>query len=91
MFRRITAALGFLLRLPNLRRALLSLASTQIDSALADNVLALDRRWRIRGIGARRLSSAPGSMATDRQIDDLVYELYGLTEEEIDIVDDAAR
>jgi len=30
-------------------------------------------------------------MATDRQIDDLVYELYGLTEEEIDIVDDAAR
>jgi len=27
--------------------------------------------------------------ATDRQIDQLVYELYGLTEEEIKIVEDA--
>jgi hypothetical protein len=27
--------------------------------------------------------------ATDRQIDKLVYELYGLTEEEIKIVEDA--
>jgi len=27
--------------------------------------------------------------ATDRQIDRLVYELYGLTEEEIEIVEDA--
>ena len=27
--------------------------------------------------------------ATDRQIDALVYELYGLTEEEIRIVEDA--
>ena len=29
--------------------------------------------------------------ATDRQIDQLVYELYGLTEEEIKIVEDALR
>jgi hypothetical protein len=29
--------------------------------------------------------------ATDRQIDGLVYELYGLSEEEIAIVEDAAR
>ena len=29
--------------------------------------------------------------ATDRQIDQLVYELYGLTEEEIKIVEEAAR
>jgi len=29
-------------------------------------------------------------MATDRQIDGLVYELYGLTEEEIAIVEEAA-
>ena len=28
---------------------------------------------------------------TDRQIDQLVYELYGLTEEEIKIVEEAAR
>lgn len=29
--------------------------------------------------------------ATDRQIDALVYELYGLTKEEIRIVEDAAK
>ena len=29
--------------------------------------------------------------ATDRQIDALVYELYGLTEEEIGIVETASR
>jgi len=28
---------------------------------------------------------------TDRQIDQLVYELYGLTDEEIRIVEDAAN
>jgi len=28
---------------------------------------------------------------TDRQIDQLVYELYGLTEKEIAIVEEAAR
>lgn len=29
--------------------------------------------------------------ATDRQIDKLVYELYGLTEEEIGLVETASR
>ena len=29
--------------------------------------------------------------ATDRQIDELVYELYGLTAEEIKIVEEAAK
>jgi len=29
--------------------------------------------------------------ATDRQIDRLVYELYGLTDEEIQIVESATR
>jgi len=29
--------------------------------------------------------------ATDRQIDQLVYELYGLTEEEIQIVEEATQ
>jgi hypothetical protein len=29
--------------------------------------------------------------ATDRQIDALVYELYGLTEEEIRIVEDVSK
>ncbi|MGH7799270.1 MAG: hypothetical protein ACREOW_01400 [Thermodesulfobacteriota bacterium] len=29
--------------------------------------------------------------ATDRQIDQLVYELYGLTEKEIKIVEEATR
>jgi len=31
------------------------------------------------------------SAATDRQIDQLVYELYGLTDEEIRIVEEATR
>ncbi len=31
------------------------------------------------------------SDATDRQIDQLVYELYGLTDEEIRIVEEATR
>ena len=30
-------------------------------------------------------------VATDRQIDQLVYELYGLTEDEIRIVEEATR
>jgi hypothetical protein len=29
--------------------------------------------------------------ATDRQIDRLVYELYGLTEEEIEVVEEGTR
>jgi hypothetical protein len=29
--------------------------------------------------------------ATDRKIDELVYELYGLTDEEIQIVEEATR
>jgi len=29
--------------------------------------------------------------ATDRQIDRLVYDLYGLTEDEIEIVEEGAR
>jgi len=29
-------------------------------------------------------------MTTDRQIDQLVYELYGLTEQEIDIVEETS-
>ena len=31
--------------------------------------------------------TAPGKTATDRQIDQLVYELYGLTDEEIKVVE----
>jgi len=34
--------------------------------------------------------AVPGVDATDREIDKLVYELYGLTKEEIKIVEDAA-
>jgi len=41
----------------------------------------------------RRSSSAtrarPTNYATDRQIDRLVYDLYGLTDEEIAIVEEA--
>jgi len=51
-----------------------------------------------RGSVDRRSAPAPDSMpavsgidATDRQIDQLVYELYGLTEDEIRIVEEGAR
>ncbi|MGV8176070.1 MAG: hypothetical protein ACP5OU_10255 [Methanothrix sp.] len=42
-------------------------------------------RTHERTLIARRIE------ATDRQIDALVYELYGLTEEEIGIVEAASR
>jgi hypothetical protein len=37
------------------------------------------------------LRDKSGCDATDRQIDSLVYQLYGLTDDEIRIVEDATR
>jgi len=37
------------------------------------------------------LSSTLGAYATDRQIDQLVYQLYGLTPEEIALVESAVE
>ncbi len=46
--------------------------------------------------GHRRTVAVPGPhgrhpRATDRQIDSLVYELYGLTDDEIRIVEEATK
>jgi len=48
---------------------------------------------------ARQLASSPGGRggearrieATDREIDGIVFELYGLTEEEIALVEEATK
>jgi hypothetical protein len=56
-----------------------------------------DRRWRLATDSPagreplQRQTACPavsGIDATDRQIDQLVYDLYGLTQEEIAIVDE---
>lgn len=43
------------------------------------------------GTGQRTTLSRRQIEATDRQIDRLVYELYGLTDEEIGIVEEAGE
>jgi hypothetical protein len=50
-----------------------------------------NRQLSIPGQEHERTLLARRIEATDRQIDRLVYELYGLTEEEIEIVEAASR
>jgi len=59
--------------------------------ALTERVLELLRKLAGAFILADKNLYQRQIEATDRQIDALVYELYGLTEEEIGIVDDATR
>jgi hypothetical protein len=59
--------------------------------ALVEKMLALNRRLSEAKTGHEKALLSRQIEATDRQIDALVYELYGLTEEEIAIVEDAAR
>ena len=49
------------------------------------------QRWGHRSARHEDEALARRIEATDRQIDRLVYELYGLTEEEIGIVETASR
>jgi len=58
---------------------------------LVENMLDLHRRIAETKTGHEKTLLSRQIEATDRQIDGLVYELYGLTEEEIAIVEDAAR
>jgi len=58
---------------------------------LVENMLDLHRRLAEAKTGHEKTLLSRQIEATDRQIDDLVYQLYGLTEEEIAIVEDAAR
>jgi hypothetical protein len=51
----------------------------------------IDPRSRIGNLSHHRERFQREIDATDRQIDHLVYELYGLTEEEIRIVEEATQ
>lgn len=57
--------------------------------ALVDGMLALHKQMANVRAGHERTAIQRQIEATDRQIDNLVYELYGLTEDEIKIVDEA--
>ena len=59
--------------------------------AQAGRMLALRRKLGAASIPADRKLYKRQIEATDRQIDALVYELYGLTEEEMGLVDEATR
>ena len=57
--------------------------------ALVDGMLALHKQLANVRAGHKRTVIQRQIEATDRQIDNLVYELCGLTEDEIKIVDEA--
>lgn len=55
--------------------------------ALAGQMLTLHPKHSLAKTPAEQTALARQITATDAQIDRLVYELYGLTEEEIEIVE----
>jgi hypothetical protein len=57
--------------------------------ALVERMLALQVQLAAAKIPTAKTPLQRQVVATDRQIDRLVYELYGLTEEEIRIVEGA--
>jgi hypothetical protein len=57
--------------------------------ALVERMLALNRQLAAAKTPTAKTALQRQIDATDRQIDRLVYELYGLTEEEISIVEGA--
>ncbi len=58
---------------------------------LVERMLALHERLAEAKIERERTVIGHQISATDKQIDNLVYELYGLTDEEIKIVEEATR
>ena len=60
-------------------------------ATLADTMLSLHKRLAAEQLPQRREQVRREVDATDRQIDSLVYQLYGLTDDEIRIVEDAMR
>ncbi len=58
--------------------------------SLVERMLALHKQLPEAATPHERTALQRQIEATDGQIDALVYELYGLTEEEIGIVEDAA-
>ena len=59
--------------------------------ALVERMLDLHRRLSESKTGHEKTLLSRQIEATDGQIDALVYELYGLTDEEVAIVEEAAR
>ena len=55
--------------------------------ALVEHMLALHKKLAAATIPADKQLYQRQIEATDRQIDALVYELYGLTEEEIGVIE----
>jgi hypothetical protein len=55
--------------------------------ALVESMLSLNKQLAAANTGHEKTSLQRQIDATDRQIDQLVYELYGLTNEEIRIVE----
>ena len=56
---------------------------------LVEHMLALNRPLQKAKTGHEQTALKRQIETTDRQIDRLVYELYGLTDEEIQIVEEA--
>jgi hypothetical protein len=59
--------------------------------ALVERMLDLNKRLMAAKTSQEKTIIQRQIEATDRQIDRLVYELYGLTEEEIRIVEEATK
>ena len=54
---------------------------------LADKMLELHKKFLISKTPQEKIALERQIMATDQQIDRLVYELYGLNEKEIEIIE----
>jgi len=59
--------------------------------SLVDKIISLKPRLRTAQTDSERTTLQNAISATDRQIDELVYKFYGLSEKEIKIVDDATQ
>jgi hypothetical protein len=59
--------------------------------ALVESMLSLHKQLAAANTGHEKTALQRQIDATDRQIDQLVYELYGLTGEEISIVETTTR
>jgi len=59
--------------------------------SLVDTMLSLHKRLATEQLPQRQEQIQREIDATDRQIDQLVYQLYGLTDDEIRIVEEATR
>jgi hypothetical protein len=59
--------------------------------SLVDTMLTLHKKLSAEQLPQRREQIQREIDATDRQIDSLVYQLYGLSEEEISLVEAATK